>query len=254
MKLRVLTLSVLLAILLGLAACGTPALPTLTPLRTAIATETPVPRSHVDEVNFTTDDEVKLSGTLFGGGEIAVILAHMGTEGTDQQSWHPFARLLAERGFTALALDFRGRGKSEGYMWQAQLVRDVRAAAEFLQDRGFERIVCMGASMGGTSCLKLALEEDLAGLVVIASPMSLGYPTNVSRADFPSLTMPKLFVCAEDDRYGGLAEAATEMYELSPEPKEIRLFSGMAHGTELFDTAYGDEFTGLLLDFLEGLR
>ncbi len=254
MKVRLSALLVVPAVLMAVAACGTPAPPPPTPLRTAIATETSVPRSHVEEVNFTTDDEVKLSGTLFGGGETAVILAHMGTEGTDQQSWHPFARLLAERGFTALAFDFRGCGKSEGYMWQAQLVRDVRAATEFLQDRGFERIVCMGASMGGTSCLKLALETEWEGLVVIASPMSLGRPTNVSRADFPALTMPKLFVCAEDDRYGGLAEAATEMYKLSPEPKEIRLFPGIEHGTELFDTPYGDEFTQALLDFLEGLR
>jgi len=38
-------------------------------------------------VSFRTNDGVDLSGTLFGTGETAVILAHMGASGADQTSW-----------------------------------------------------------------------------------------------------------------------------------------------------------------------
>jgi pimeloyl-ACP methyl ester carboxylesterase len=257
MKLRTCTLLSVVVTLVALVACGTPAPappPTPTPSPAAIPTETAPPPVLVEEVSFTTDDQVRLSGTLFGEGELAVILAHQGTQGTDQTSWQPFAKLLAQEGFTALTFDFRGRGQSEGTLELSELVRDVRAAEALLRDRGLTRIVCMGASMGGTSCVKLALETDLEGLVVIASTMSLGPPTDVYPQDYELLALPKLFVCAEDDTTGGLADTVQEMYDLSPEPKQIKFFPGAVHGTELFDTPQGDEFTALLLGFLQGLR
>jgi hypothetical protein len=46
----------------------------------------------------------------------------------------------------------------------------------------------------------------------------------------------------------------TAMYELSPDPKEIKVFPGRVHGTDLFKTYLGEEFRELLVNFLEGLR
>jgi WD40 repeat protein/pimeloyl-ACP methyl ester carboxylesterase len=205
-------------------------------------------------VSLTTEDNVTLSATLFGQGKLAVILAHQGTEGTDQKSWQPFARVLAEKGYAALTLDFRGRGQSQGVLQASQLIKDVNAAIQFLRGRGYQRIVCMGASMGGTACLRAALDHDLAGLVVIASPMSSGAPTAVEPDEFSKLTLPKLYVCAENDRYSPVIPQMKQMFELSPEPKQIKFFPGTVHGTELFDTEHGDEFRNLLLTFLEPLR
>jgi dienelactone hydrolase len=213
-----------------------------------------------EEISFTTEDEVKLAGTLYllRESNIAVVLAHQGTTGADQRTWQPFAKLIAEKGFTALTFDFRGRGQSEGFLRVERLDKDIRAAIEFLHNQGFKRIVCIGASMGGSACLKTALDTDLTGLVIIASPMNLGHYRDVGPEDFPKLTMPKLYVCAENDTADGhptgLANPITSMYKISPEPKGIRLFPGTAHGTELFDTEYGNEFRELLVDFLEGLR
>lgn len=39
-----------------------------------------------------------------------------------------------------------------------------------------------------------------------------------------------------------------------PDDKELRIFPGEAHGTELFDTESGDALRELLLDFLVGLH
>jgi alpha-beta hydrolase superfamily lysophospholipase len=210
--------------------------------------------AQAEAVSLTTEDNVTLSATLFGQGQLAVILAHQGTEGTDQKSWQPFAEVLAEKGYAALTLDFRGRGQSKGVLQASQLIKDVNAAIQFLRGRGYQRIVCMGASMGGTACLRAALDHDLAGLVVIASPMSSGTPTAVEPDEFSRLTLPKLYVCAENDRYSLVIPQMKQMFELSPEPKQIQFFPGTVHGTELFDTEHGDEFRNLLLAFVERLR
>lgn len=209
--------------------------------------------SGFEKISLITEDSVTLSGRLFGDGEIAVILTHMGASNATQDSWFDFATTIAGMGFTALTLDFRGIGQSEGNLVQSHLIYDVRAAIEFLQSKGYDRIVCMGASMGGTTCLKAAVETELEGLVVIASPMSIGAPTSVPPKDFALLTMPKLFVCAEDDGYN-LARSAKVMYNTAPEPKDLKIFPGTAHGTDLFYTPSGNEFRKLLIDFLEALR
>jgi Tol biopolymer transport system component/predicted alpha/beta-hydrolase family hydrolase len=230
------------------------ATPTATAIPTSIPpTPTPTPNITVQEVNFSTDDGLSLAGTLFGEGEIAVILAHMGEPGVTQASWESFARLIAARGFAALTFDFRGRGRSEGFLQHSQLIHDMNAAIAFLQEQGYERIACVGASMGGTACLRAALDHDLAGLVVIASTMTLGDPTRVRREEFAQLTMPKLYVAAQNDLV--LASAATFMYKLSPEPTELVIYPGQsAHGTRLFSTSVGHEFRALLVSFLEQLR
>ena len=92
--------------------------------------------TQAEAVSLTTEDNITLSATLFGQGQLAVILAHQGTEGTDQKSWQPFARLLAEHGYAALTLDFRGRGQSKGYLQASQLIKDVNAAISSCRIKG----------------------------------------------------------------------------------------------------------------------
>ena len=220
-------------------------------VQTPIPTPTAVskPSAAVETVSLMTEDEVKLSATLFGEGKLAVILAHQGTEGADPTSWQPFARLLADKGYAALTLDFRGRGQSQGYLQASQLIKDLNAAIQFLHGRGYQRIVCMGASMGGTACLRAALDHDLAGLVVIASPMSSGPPTSTEPDELSRLKLPKLYICTDNDRYSLVIPQMKQMFELSTEPKQEKFFPGTVHGTELFDTEHGDEFRSLLLSF-----
>jgi uncharacterized protein len=227
--------------------------PTFTPQPTATPEPTATPQVAIETVTFTTQDNVRLSGTLFGEGEFAVILAHMGMPGVDQTSWHPFARLLAERGFTALTFDFRGIGQSEGYTQYNYLVYDVYAAIQFLNDRGYEKIVCIGASMGGTSCMRAALDRSLVGLGVLASTLSNGDPTEVSRSELQQLTLPKVFAYAQSDFLLVITDMRF-MSERAPEPKLVQVFPGSAHGTNIFDTESGSQLTDLLVNFLEAVR
>jgi len=196
-----------------------------------------------------------LAGTLFGDGDVGVILTHQGTTGSDQTTWQPFAEVAAGQGYSALTFDFRGIGLSEGDINFEKVGVDVGAAVDFMLDRGFDRIVCIGASMGGTACISAALEYDLTGMVVFASTMRVGMTTNalvVQSEDLANLTLPKLFLTAEDDSFL-VVDQTKRMYEQSPDPKELILFPGSEHGTLLFNTDVGVELTRTLLEFLEHL-
>lgn len=184
---------------------------------------------------------------------MAVILAHMGMPDVDQQSWHQFARLLAERGFTALTFDFRGRGKSEGNPVYNTLPYDVFAAIQFLEARGYERIVCIGASMGGTACMRATVNHDLAGLGVIASVMSNGEPNQVSIYDLQQMTLPKVLVYAGNEAPAVVIDMKI-ISEFAPEPKLVQVYQASAHGTNLFNTEYGSQLTEVLIGFLEAVR
>jgi predicted alpha/beta-hydrolase family hydrolase len=232
--------------------------PTSLPAPSAVTpTSTPVPsptpqQVRAGKVSFVAEDGMKLSGTMFmgeGAKDIGVVLAHMGAHGADQRSWTSFAQTIAQRGFGALTFNFRAD--------RSKLDRDVRAAVGFLRDQDYQRIVCMGASVGGTASLKAAVDTDLAGVVVISSLWTTGSGSTggaliVSREDLAQLTLPKLFVTTDKDG-NGVPATMKAMYEAAPEPKALKIFPGTVHGTDIFLTPQGDEFRDLLVGFLEDL-
>lgn len=229
-------------------------IPTVIP---GISTKTTLPSTtpdvRIELVRFTTQDNIELAGTLFREGELAVILAHMGMPGTDQHSWQPFARLLAERGYTALTFDFRGRGDSGGKLEQSLLPYDMQAAIQLLTDRGYRQIACIGASMGGTTCMRAALEHDLAGLGVIAGVLDLGNPNQISISEIQELKLPKLLVYGAHEMPMVMMDMES-LIELAPEPKLVQVYPTAEHGTAIFDTQYGDQLIELLIRFLQAIR
>jgi len=241
--------------------CGSPQITATTDLSTA-PTETATPAvtptatpAALGKVTFTAKDGVQLAGTLFGGGELAVILAHQGTEGANQTDWYTFAQVLEEHGYAALPFDFRGNGRSSGLPERSKLDLDLAAAVQFMRDQGYTRIVCMGASMGGTTCIRRALDgEEFEGLVALGSAMATGgHPgIQISKEELTSLTLPKVFITAEEDSTL-VVQHTNRMYNSSPEPKALHLLPGWAHGTDLFHTNASEELTTILLEFLENL-
>lgn len=88
----------------------------------------------------------------------ALVQAHGGAHFQYNDGWHPLEQYLVANGFAVLAVDFRGSG---GYGrpfqalsmgdWAGGEVRDLRAAAAFLRDRGetTDRVGIYGGSWGG---------------------------------------------------------------------------------------------------------
>ncbi|HEX2031998.1 MAG TPA: alpha/beta hydrolase [Actinomycetota bacterium] len=198
-----------------------------------------------DTVSFTAADGVELVGDLRGGGETAVVLLHMYP--SDRTAWFPFAEALAAEGHTVLTFDFRGYGDSEGERQVGEIWRDALAAVRFMRRRGHERVVLVGASMGGTAALITAAREPLAGLVTLSAPstfMGLTIPPEAVEL----IEEPKLFVAAEGD--APAAAAAQQLYALAPAPKEVEVVEGSEHGIGLVGSG---EVRLLVLRFVRDL-
>jgi dienelactone hydrolase len=201
-------------------------------------------------VTFTTEDGVTLSGSLFGSGTQGVVLAHMYP--ADQTSWYPVAERLAEEGYFVLTFDFRGYGESEGTKDIQYLDKDVAAAVQYTRGAGAEEVVLVGASMGGTACLKAAAELQtmssirLAGVVTLSAPV--GFKGLSAAEAVPNLVVPLLFMAAEHD-VG--ANGASELEQLSGGEGDLGIVAGDAHGTDLFDSPQAEQVWTLLLDFLQ---
>lgn len=206
-------------------------------------------------VTFRSPDGVKLSGRVFGDGEVGVVLAHMFP--ADQTSWWAFARTLAPKGFTVLTFDFRGycpggaAGCSEGEKDVAAVWQDVLGAVDFLEARGLVRVMLVGASMGGTASLVAASQPGVPVIAVIAlsAPQSFGGLT-ADRSVLANVTAAKLFVAGNSDQTGA-AQAGQAMYDESPVPKRLEIVTSSDHGTDLLTGNQSGRVQTLILNYLE---
>ena len=196
-------------------------------------------------VRFETDDGIVLTGEFRGTGTAGVVLAHAFPE--DRGSWADFAELLQGKGYLTLAFDFRGYGDSAGERDVAEIWRDVLAASARLRARGADRIVLIGASMGGTASLIAASRTTVDGVIALSAPttfMGLSAPPEVLAA----IDEPKLFLAAEGD--ASAATSAQALYEQSSGAKRVEVVTGDGHGTELLEGGQTEVVRNLILQFL----
>ena len=109
------------------------------------------------EVSFATADGGRVFANLYGRGDHAVVLAHGAV--FDKESWQPFAKVLADNGLTALAIDFRGYGKSVAGSRAKALKEDILAAIRYLREGGSQTVSVVGGSMGGTAAARAAMDD-----------------------------------------------------------------------------------------------
>lgn len=206
-------------------------------------------------VTFRSPDGVKLAGRVFGDGQVGVVLAHMFP--ADQTSWWAFARALAPKGFTVLTFDFRGycpggvAGCSEGERDIAAMWQDVIGAVDFLVARGLVRVMLVGASMGGTASLVAAAQPGVrvVAIAALSAPQSFEGLT-ADRGVLGNVSAAKLFVAGNSDPTGAAA-AAQAMYDESPPPKQVEIFTSSDHGTDLLTGNQSGRVQTLILTYLE---
>jgi esterase/lipase len=118
-----------------------------------------------------------------------------------------------------------------------------------MREQGAEKIILVGASLGGCASAKLAVESQASGIVILASPPSITqWNFEIQSADLKT-DIPKLFITAENDNTVP-SSATRELYELAAEPKEWQTYPGSAHGTDLFQGENGPELQQRILDFI----
>ncbi len=199
-----------------------------------------------ETVDFTTEDGVKLSGSLYGSGKTAVVLSAIcSKDGKDD--WIDLALKLKNQGYTVLSYYYRGFGLSEGTFTVTDLELDIAAAVQYVQSRGADKLVLVGGSCGGTISAIQATKTKAEALVILASGQNIeGMGT--SDEQLQTLDIPKLFLSAQDEPGASEIQA---FYDKMPEPKEQHLYPGTVHATGLFLTEYGSDFTQRILDFIE---
>ena len=252
-----------------------------------------VARSHAgyeaphSDVWFDTEDKVRLAGTLLAeaGGETAVVIVH----GFNGYRTKPKIRLLAEglaRRFPVLVFDLRGHGGSEGFCTGGELeALDVHAAVEYMRRRGYQRVVTVGASLGGIAVILAAGGAgDADAVVAISTPARWGtsdtkavrrmtwvFTHSIGRTMFRRLfgtrinlewgnpappleavakiNAPILIVHGADDHFFP-AEDAQALFDNAPDPKRLKLVEHFGHAedgfTEAFVAELSEEISGLL--------
>jgi pimeloyl-ACP methyl ester carboxylesterase len=201
---------------------------------TSTTTATACGDEDAEAVTLTTEEGAELNAALVGDGEIGVVLGHQFR--SDMCSWVPFAKELAERNMRALAINFAG----------ASLDDDMVAGARELQRRGAERIMLVGASMGGTAALVATGEIDVDGVAVLSAPREFSGLDALPAVG--GLEIPALFLVGRQDE--SFARDARRLFRATSSPdKALVATAGSEHGTDLLQDPKAER---ALLDFLDG--
>ncbi len=201
-----------------------------------------------EPVSFPTQDGGLIYADTFGRGDHGVVLAHGAR--FNKESWAKQARALAEAGFRALAIDFRGYGQSRGPgqsdIYTAPLRLDVLAAVRYLHKNGAKTVSVVGGSMGGGAAADALIDAkpgEIDRLVLLAASAS-GPPEKLKGR--------KLFIVARDDASGSgpRLPGIRAQYEKAPDPKELIILDGSAHAQFLFETDQGERLMREILRFL----
>ena len=207
------------------------------------------PLAAQERVSFPTQDGGLVYADMYGKGDRGVVLAHGGR--FKKESWEKQARVLAEAGFRALAIDFRGYGQSRGPgqsdPLSAPLHFDVLAAVRYLRKTGAKSVSVVGGSMGGNAAADASIEAEPGEIdrLVLLAAWASGPPEKLKGR--------KLFIVSRDDTRGdGVVRLVRirEQYEKAPEPKRLVILEGSAHAQFIFGTDQGERLMREILRFL----
>lgn len=178
-----------------------------------------------------------------GEGTTTAIFAHQRNQ--DECGFWPYASSLAEQGVQVLLVNSCGYGETECPR-DANHVVDagadaILAAADWAREHGAERVVAVGASMGGTAAIVAGGRDDgtgvLDGVVDLSGPLAFrGYD---SMEDAPDLTAPLLLAVAPDDTSVDVDELQ-QLADASASDDVTVIGDGVGHGWAMLTT--GTEF------------
>jgi alpha-beta hydrolase superfamily lysophospholipase len=201
-----------------------------------------------------TGEHEGLSYALFspdGAAEAGVLILH--GAGSAKESHFDFARVCAAYGFSALAYDARGHGRSAGAFGPGA-IDDALGMLNLLRERGAPAVALRGSSLGGFSALLAAARDGRAAAVAAICPapedlLLRGFRSgrlDGFEADVPAL-VPWLGQISLRDAAASLAPATAllllhaegdeqvpytvsqELYQAAGRPKRLLLLPGGHH-------------------------
>lgn len=207
-------------------------------------------------------DGVEIVGDYYAAGKTdapALVLLHMMP--ADRNSYKTFAQKAKEAGFQSLAIDLRGHGESINFekgkldykkfhdKEHQESILDVGAAVEFFEKRGVGEsdISFVGASIGANLALVYIAGNPEFKKAVLLSP-GLDY-RGIETAPFAGKLKENQFIflaAAEGDVYS--AESARKLFDIAKSKKEVKIYGGSEHGTNMFKT--NPELMDEIVEFL----
>ena len=195
-----------------------------------------------EEISFSTADGGTIYGNLYGAGQHAVLLAHGAV--FDKESWDELAQELSAAGYQALAIDFRGYGKSTAGRSGNSLYQDVLAGIRYLHSAGSEQVSVIGASMGGGAVAQasVVVEPGEIDKLILLAGVPIATPERIQG--------DKLFIVSRGD---SLLDAVEGQFERAGEPKELTVLAGSEHAQHIFRSRRrGEELTAAIMAWLAG--
>jgi len=195
------------------------------------------------------DGHASIQADLYGNGNRGIVLAHGGRFGKD--SWAPQAQVFAQKGFTVLAVQFRGDKKNPDGSTGAEgayedNAADVLAAVRYLHSKGLRSVSAIGGSLGGDAVGDADAQSNPGEFDRVVFLGSEG-------GSFPEkLKGRKLYLVARDDTSGdGPRLPGIEAhYAKAPQPKKLIIVGGSAHAQYLFGTDQGPRVLDEIVKFI----
>jgi pimeloyl-ACP methyl ester carboxylesterase len=185
------------------------------------------------DLHLRAGDGTRIVGHRWGRGTTAVVLVHQ--YGGDLCQWAPYAKRLAGLGYTAIAFDLRGFGRSQHRSFPAALrySADIAAAVKEARRKGATRVFVVGASLGANAAVVAAanIRPLVTGVVSLSAPATFRLDAVAAARH---LQVPVLYVAAEVDEGGIYAADAKRMFEATQTTdKSVVIVPGAAHGVAL---------------------
>ncbi|HIC90107.1 MAG TPA: alpha/beta fold hydrolase [Anaerolineae bacterium] len=208
------------------------------------ATEVSAPRqATVKDVTLTTEDEIQLAATYYSPpleNAPGVVLLHMVDR--QRQDWDRLARQLQANGFAALAVDFRGHGKSQGKKKWGEMTKDAAAAYAWLAERpevDGGRIGLIGASIGANIALNFAARQPGVRTLVLLSPGLEYRGVKTEEAIKQYGARPVFIAASKEDKYA--TQSAGTLDALAQNQHHLQIYENQGHGTRMLGKGNGLE-------------
>jgi len=199
-------------------------------------------------VSFITRDGIKIAASLsYRNSNIkspAILFIHQG--GSDKSEWVStrLFREVVDNGYVALAIDVRGHGNSGGTAKYPEIFNDpeqapydVLAALNYLKALNFvdaNRIAVVGSSIGSNlACVASGKPGyNIKSAVAISGKTEAVF--NLAGGKTGMKFKSIYHISSQDDGGGSRAKWATELYDLTNEPRKVEIIDGSALGVAIF--------------------
>lgn len=191
-----------------------------------------------DPVSLRTEDGLTLHGRLWARDPDRVVVYLHEYRG-NQSAWWPTAKQGAPGDPSALTIDFRGHGESDGDGEDVEgVARDAAAAVAFLRARGYQQVVIVGAGMGAAAGMMAATGDPRVGVLGLSAPSE--FADMRTREVVRALEQRLALIAAEGDLSARQSVTEFRRYASIP-PSRIVMLRGTDHGEELLTGAHSGE-------------